>query len=180
MSLSRAPGISRWFFTSLATIIVLLVHAPGVAAFTNDQIAREAEQFERYLRQSWKIEEGATAQYYRDRGDTARKNNNPRAATGAYASATVLENGNAATWLALSRAYSAIEPANYSERTNFGRNATSSAWLAYQRADAEPVKAAALAQLGKALAARSLWRPAIDAYAASLDVQRSAGRARRL
>jgi len=171
MRFSRACGISRWFFTSLATIIVLLAHAPGVAAFANDQIAREAEQFERYLRQSWKIEEGASAQYYRDRGDTARKNGNPRAATGAYASAVVLEKNDAATWLALSRAYSAIEPANYSERTNFGRNATSSAWLAYQRADGKALKAAALAELGKALEARSMWRPAIDAYAASLDVQ---------
>ncbi len=172
MSLSRAPGLSRWFPVFLALFALALASAPHASAYTNDQIAREADAFERYLRESWSTE-GASAGEFRERGNLARKENMPRAATGAYASAAVLEPEDAATWLALSRAYLAIEPTNFSEETNFARNATSSAWLAYQRATSEPLKAAALAELGAGLAKRSLWRPAINAYAASLDVRES-------
>jgi len=172
MSLSRAPGLSRWFPVFLALFALALASAPHASAYTNDQIAREADAFERYLRESWSTE-GASAAEFRARGDDARKQNNPRAATGAYASAAVLAPDDAATWLALARAYLAINPANYSEETNFARNATSAAWLAAQRASADPLKAAALAELGKGLAKRSWWRPAIDAYAASLEMRES-------
>jgi len=172
MKMSSAFPPVRWLLSCLGIIVLaaLAAGAAQAAAFSTDQVAREAESFESYLRQSWSTE-GATAAEFRARGDAARKANNPRAATGAYASAVVLEKDDAETWLALARAYLAISASNYTERNNFSRNATSSAWIAYQRANGKALKAAALAELAKGLEARSMWRPAIDAYAASLEVQ---------
>ena len=171
MSPSFASAAGRCSLVSLVFVAVALAWASHAGAYTNAQLAREAESFERSLRQSAQIEESASAQYYRDRGDTARRQNNARAATGAYASALVLEPQDAATWLALSRASQAVKSGDYSERRNFSRNATSAAYIAAQRADTDALKAAALAELGEGLAKRSLWRPAINAYAASLDVR---------
>lgn len=172
MKMSAAFPPVRWLLACFS-VLILAASAAGAAqaaAFSNDQLAQEAASFESYLRQSWSTE-GAAAAEFRARGDAARKAGNPRAATGAYASAVVLDKDDAESWLALARAYLAIAPSNYTEQTNFSRNATSSAWIAYQRAEGKALKAAALAELGKGLEARSMWRPAIDAYAASLALQ---------
>ena len=45
------------------------------------------------------------------------------------------------------------------------------AYAAYQRAQSPADEAAALALLGQAYAAQELWRPALNAYAASLKVR---------
>ncbi len=174
MKLSAAFPSVRGLLACLGILVLAAVAAGAsqAAAFSNDQVAQEADSFESYLRQSWSTE-GATAAEFRARGDAARKANNPRAATGAYASAVVLEKGDAQSWLALARAYLAISPSNYTEQINFSRNATSSAWIAAQRAPGRALKAAALAELARGLAARSMWRPALDAYAASLQTQES-------
>jgi len=148
------------------------IAATPAAAYDNQRVAREAGEFEEYLQREWAAE-GASAAEFRERGNLARKQGNPRAATRAYASAVVIDKDDVQSWLGLARAYLAIEPSNYSERINFSRNATSAAYLAYKRADSDPMKATALSQLGKALAERSMWRPAIGAYAASLDVRQS-------
>ncbi|MFP3921053.1 MAG: MG2 domain-containing protein [Dichotomicrobium sp.] len=169
-SLARLTAI-RCLLPFLAVLgLVMMAGAPDARAYTNDRLAQEADAFERHLRQNWSAEDGSAGDY-RERGNLARKENMPRAATGAYASAVVLDKDDATTWLALARAYLAIDPANYSEERNFSENATSAAYLAYQRADSDPLRAAALAELGEGLARRSLWRPAIDAYAASLEVR---------
>jgi len=162
----------RWCLLALTTVIIVFANNSSATAYTNDQIAREAGKWENFLRTSWSAE-GGTVETFRDRGDTARKNDQPRAATRAYASAVVLDPQKASSWLALARAYLAISPENYSERTSFARNGTSSAYMAYQRAESELEKAAALAELGKGLTKRSMWREAIDAYAASLELKES-------
>jgi len=170
MKTAQALGPSHWVVSAILVFATLLASAVSASGYENDRIAREAAQFEQSLRQTRRVEEGG-AQQFRQRGNTARKQNNPRAATGAYAAAAVLEPQDAVTWIALARAYLAIDPANYSEERNFEQNATSAAYLAYQRADVASIRAAALAVLGDGLAERALWRPAINAYAASLDVR---------
>lgn len=157
----------------LTVLLSAAISAPSHAKpYENDEMAQQAQHFENYLLKEWSAK-GDDARGWRRKAQTALKKGDARAATSYYASAVVLDKGDADTWLALARAYLAIQPKNYSERNSFTRNASSAAYLAYLRAGSKPVKAAALAVLARSLAARSLWRPALNAYVASLAVQES-------
>ncbi len=158
-------------FVMAGAVIAPALTNPALAqAYRNDQVASQAKRFETYLRSSWNIR-GDNASGFRDQGRAALQRGDARSATGLFASSVVLEPDSASTWLALGRAYLAIEPSDYSERSNFSRNATSAAYIAYERATSAPDRAAALALTAQGLAAQSLWRPALDAYKASLATE---------
>jgi hypothetical protein len=72
-------------------------------------------------------------------------------------------------WLRLSRVIFQIVPKNSSEQTFLLERASTAAYIAYQRAANAQDEADALAALGRALAQRELWRPALDALRLSLD-----------
>ncbi len=159
-------------------VLLLLLLLPATASAQTkpykdqelDQISRE---FEDYLKAQWPTA-GADAQGWLKRANAAVKAKDFRRATGHFASAAVLDGANADTWLALARAYLAIETADANEKQSFPRSASSTAYLAYQRAKTPALKAEALAVLGEALARRARWRAAIDAYKASLEITPSA------
>jgi hypothetical protein len=73
--------------------------------------------------------------------------------------------GDAAAWLAYSRAMIAT-----GDSDEIAEAATTAAYLAYLTAPAKPDAAAALALVGDLFAKRQLWRPSLDAYKASLDL----------
>jgi alpha-2-macroglobulin len=73
---------------------------------------------------------------------------------------------DSSAWLVFSRL--AIDAAGDDETLK--ENATAAAYLAYKKASAKADKAAALAWLGEVYVRRSMWRPALDAYRASLDL----------
>jgi uncharacterized protein YfaS (alpha-2-macroglobulin family) len=129
-----------------------------------------AREFEAYLKAQWPSS-GNTAKGWKTRGQAAMKANDPRKATGFFASSVVLDVTAADTWLELARAYLAIQTEQYDEKSSFFRNAGSTAFIAWQRAKAPSLKAAALAALAASYEARSLWRPAIEAYKESLAQQ---------
>ncbi len=138
--------------------------------FFHEDTDRSAREFEAYLKAQWPTE-GNTAKGWRSRGQAAMKASDARRATGFFASSVVLDGSLAETWLDLSRAYLAIQTEDYNEKNNFWRNASSTAFIAYQRAKSASLKAAALAALAESYSARSLWRIAIDAYKQSLALQ---------
>src|SRR5690606_14868029 len=152
-------------------LFVLLIPAGAVIAqeptFDAPGVAQDAEAFENYLQNSWPSR-GKDAKGWRAEGVKAMQANNPRAATGFFASSVVLDRNHAETWIALAQAYLAIETQNYSEKYNFSRNAGSSAYLAWQRAQSPALKARALAVLADSLGRRSQWRSALSVYRASL------------
>ena len=69
-------------------------------------------------------------------------------------------------WLAYSRA--AIAAAGDDDELQ--ATGLAAAFIAYERASTKPAQAAALAWLGEIYAKGGLWRPALDAYRASLDL----------
>ena len=93
----------------------------------------------------------------------ARKD--PKAALNPLAAIVAANPKDAGAWLSYSRA--AIDAAGYDETLK--ENATAAAFLAYKRASGKAEQAVALAWLGEVFVRRSMWRPAIDAYRASLD-----------
>jgi len=162
------------FAMLIASLAIAVLPATAqTAPFITSDTERAANEFEVYLEKQWPTE-GNTAKGWLNRGHAAVNDNDPRRATGYFASSAVLEPDDARTWLALSRAYLAIKTDQYSERNSFRRNASSTAYIAYQRADSDSVKAAALATLAESYATRSLWRPAIEAYRESLRLSENA------
>ncbi len=154
---------------------MLAVHAQSAAAqtFLLQDTERAASDFESYLNAQWPTE-GNNARGWKSRGRAAMQENNPRAATGYFASAAVLDGSDAESWLQLARAYLAIETQNYSEQYNFRINASSAAFLAFTRANNDSMKASALAVLAESYSQRSIWRPAIESYRESLRLQENA------
>jgi hypothetical protein len=139
------------------------------AGFNNDEIERAAREYEDYLKTQWPTA-GADAKGWVARAAAALKAQDPRRATGHFASAAVLDPANADVWLALARAYLAIKTDDANEKQNFPRSATSTAYLAFARSKTPAARGAALAVVGEALSLRSMWRPAINAYRASLTL----------
>jgi alpha-2-macroglobulin len=76
---------------------------------------------------------------------------------------------DAANWLALAAVAVKADDAKNSERYELRERGTSAAYAAYERLTAPGPQAEALAQLGDLFARREMWRPALDAYRASLD-----------
>ncbi|NJM34405.1 MAG: hypothetical protein HC850_06500 [Rhodomicrobium sp.] len=157
-------------FCFSAPLLPFIAHAQQSAPFIDSDTERSAREYEAYLKAQWPTK-GNNAKGWKTRGQSAMKANDPRRATGFFASSVVLEPNAADTWLELARAYMAITDGQENEKSSFWRNASSTAFLAYQRAKADPLKAASLAVLADSYAARSLWRPAIEAYKESLRLQ---------
>ena len=81
---------------------------------------------------------------------------------------------DAANWLRLSRTVLQIRPRDDRERALLLDRASTAAYIAYQRATARDLEADSLALLGKTLADRKLWRPALDSMRLALDLRESA------
>lgn len=94
--------------------------------------------------------------------------NDPRGAVGMLVEALSIAPDEGSLWLGLARASVAIKPANSNENSKLQQQGTSAAFNAYQASRTAASRAASLAVLAKALENRSLFRPALEAYKASL------------
>jgi uncharacterized protein YfaS (alpha-2-macroglobulin family) len=73
---------------------------------------------------------------------------------------------DAGAWLNYSRAAIAAGDDDH----DLQQTGTAAAYIAYQYASGKPQRALALSWLGEIYAKRSMWRPSLDAYRASLDL----------
>lgn len=144
-----------------------------VPSFKHDGVARDAASYEKWLLENWKAP-ADSAQANRTAGQQLLDSNGDvRAASRHFASAVAADPQHPLGWIGLAESILAI-PANAmrgNERYNIPVNSSGAAYLGYQRAQSETVKARALSVLARALARRSYWRPALDAYKTSLALQ---------
>ena len=100
----------------------------------------------------------------------------PNAAVDAFGAAIAAGRDDAAVWLGLAKA-AAAAPATIKDdddrKTLLSGWAAPAAYLAYKRAANRHDEAAALSTLGAIYAAAETWRPALDAYRASLKTEDS-------
>ena len=75
----------------------------------------------------------------------------------------------AAGWLALGKLGAQADDAQTQGRYDMVQRAQTAAYAAYQHASGTPQQAEALALLGNLFVRQEMWRPALDAYRASLD-----------
>jgi uncharacterized protein YfaS (alpha-2-macroglobulin family) len=104
----------------------------------------------------------------------AARNNDPRTAMQKYEALASVMPDDGKLWLDLARETLAVQPANASETATFQANATSAAFFAYKLSRTAPARADALALLAAGLDRRDLYRPALQAYEASLLLANSA------
>jgi hypothetical protein len=76
---------------------------------------------------------------------------------------------DAGSWLALARLGAQADDAQADDRYDMVQRGQSAAYAAYQRSSAAASQAEALALLGNLFARHEMWRPALDAYRASLE-----------
>jgi alpha-2-macroglobulin len=158
---------------ALATLGTAYFCSSGLAQdkpFAHKGVAADAERYETFLKTQWKPGSRPAAEL-RQAGDKAMSSD-PRAASRHYAAAVSANDKDALAWLGLARALLAIKPdtTQTSERYDLPVNASGSALRAYERSTDKATKAASLAALADALARRSYWRPALEAFNGSLTL----------
>ena len=90
-----------------------------------------------------------------------------------YTAAVVISPEDGALWVALARASLAASPQNGDETALFQRNATSAAWNGYQLSRTKVARADALRVIAQGLDRRDYFRPALQAYEASMALVNS-------
>jgi uncharacterized protein YfaS (alpha-2-macroglobulin family) len=137
-------------------------------AFKRDDLADAAIKLEAQIKgEAGPVSKPAAA--LRTDADAAFRRNDIRGGLqilGQIASVAPEDGGN---WLRLAKATFQIVPKTTSEQTFLLERASTAAYIAYQRAANPQDEADALAVLGRALAERHLWRPALDALRLSLE-----------
>ncbi len=138
--------------------------------FQHDPTAAIAKRYEAWLKENWKPDSTPAADH-RAAGQLALSQaRDPRAAARHFARAIVVDPSDARSWLGIARSMLAIPQRSLKgrERVSAPTNATAAAYLAFQRAQDDATKAAALAELSRGFGRRNQWRPAIDALKVSL------------
>jgi len=107
-------------------------------------------------------------------GASALNAGDSRAAADYFRRAVGLAKDDPAPWLGFARAALAITPADGNETYSLPREASSAALNAYGLTRTAALRAEALAVLAQALERRELFRPALEAYKASLALAESA------
>lgn len=97
---------------------------------------------------------------------------NPHRSRRAYEAALGIQPDKATLWLSLSKTIRTLSMDNNMRGVRHGlyRDGSGAAFNAYRYASGEEAQAEALAVLAYFLRGRSYWRPALDAYKASLDL----------
>src|SRR5215813_8289803 len=139
-------------------------------SFKRDDLADSAIKLEAEIRKEAGPVAKTTATLKTD-ADAAFKRNDFRTGLdllGKIAATAPEDSGN---WLRLARTIFQIRTVNSTEQTFLLERASTAAYIAYQRAGNSAEEADALAVLGRAMADRKLWRPALDALRLSLDMR---------
>ncbi|HWW48976.1 MAG TPA: alpha-2-macroglobulin [Xanthobacteraceae bacterium] len=139
-------------------------------AYRRAELADSAIRLEAQI----KTEAGPVAkplQTLRTEADAALRRGDARQALVILGQAAAIAPGDSGNWLRLAQAIFQARPANNAEQTLLLERISTAAYIAYQRAGNGGEEAEALAVLGRAMAERKLWRPALDALRLSLELR---------
>src|SRR5947209_468754 len=136
-------------------------------AYTNEQLASDAVRLEAQVRKDADGRPQKPVDQLRRDMLTAAARNDTQAALRVLSQTVAPDTKNAASWLSYARTALAV-PANSASAYQLKNQAAAAAYLAYQRAGTKPDEAAALVLLADIYASRQEWRPALNAYRASL------------
>ena len=142
-------------------------------AFKRDDLADSAIKLEAQIKSEARAAARTSATLGTD-ADAAFRRNDVRTGLSILGQIAATTPDDAGNWLRLARTILQKvpkDPKDWSEQTLLLERASTAAYIAYQRAGNAGAEADALAVLGKSLAERKLWRPALDALRLSLDLR---------
>jgi len=149
------------------------IGAPPSLSYFPDWMASEAKAMRKRLTAAGQSvgEEGLTA--LTEAGNSALLAGDPRTAVQKFTIAVQIQPDDAGLWLNLARAIQGVRGINYQETATLKSEVTSAAYNAYLQSRTAPVRAEILAALAVGLDNRDLFRPALQAYEASLALVNS-------
>ncbi|MBN9072016.1 MAG: alpha-2-macroglobulin family protein [Rhizobiales bacterium] len=148
------------------------IGAPPELAFFPDWMATEAQNYRRLtVNPAQPVTEGLAA--LAEAGESAMLTGDPRTAMQKFRAALAITPDDGALWLSLAKAVAAVQAINSQESSSLQSDATSSAYNAYLLVRTTALRADALARIAAALDRRDLYRPAMQAYEASLALVNS-------
>ncbi|HEY8567185.1 MAG TPA: alpha-2-macroglobulin [Beijerinckiaceae bacterium] len=149
--------------------------ASSQKTYVREDLASDAARLEERLRsESGASVQGRPAAQLKREGDQFLARD-ARRALALYTAAVIADGKDVGAWIGFSKAARAVEPKDWSERYRLQERGATAAYIAYQRAQTRPDEAAALVALAENSASRQIWRPALDAYRASLKLADNAG-----
>ncbi|MEO4000253.1 alpha-2-macroglobulin family protein [Mesorhizobium sp. CAU 1732] len=143
------------------------IGAPPALAYVPDHMREDARRYRTALSQI-EPQEDMGVVFLSSSAASAASAGNAREAVQSYRSALAIAPEDVDLWIALARAQFAIEPQNSQEQSQIARDGTSAAINAYGLARTTDRRAETLSVMGLALDRRELFRPALQAYEASL------------
>jgi alpha-2-macroglobulin len=139
-------------------------------AFGRDDLADAAIKLEAQIKaESGQITKNAAT--LRREADAAFARNAFRPGLQALGQIAVVAPADSANWLRLAKAVLQIRPANDGERTALLERSATAAYIAYLRSSDPAQDSESLLVVSRSFADRQLWRPALDAMRASLDIR---------
>jgi uncharacterized protein YfaS (alpha-2-macroglobulin family) len=156
----------------LAAFVVTLLLAPPAFAdksFVQEELTTDVARLPAALRkEAGGLTQRPSAKLVPD-GIAALSQGDARRALDLFGAAVANDEKNAAAWLGYGNAAFAVVPRDSYEKYTLRGRAVAAAYGSYQRASSPAEEGKALALLGKVLADLQRWRPALNAYRASLD-----------
>ncbi|TGD94849.1 MG2 domain-containing protein [Methylobacterium nonmethylotrophicum] len=141
-------------------------------SFVRQNLASEAVRLEARV----KAEAGArdkSAIQWRREAEALHAKDDDEGALAAYRKGAAADSADWRAWYALAEAANGAETDDYDAGQKLKTEARAAAYLAYQRAASPADEGKALALLGAVQAKQESWRPALEAYAASLALASS-------
>ena len=158
------------------TLALMPANSPALAAdklFSNSDLDESAIKLEAQIKSDAGTVTKPPATLRRD-ADAAFQRNDFRTGMLVLGQVVTAAPDDAASWLRLSRTVLQIRPRDDNERALLLDRASTAAYIAYKRTNDRSLEADSLAVLGRTLADRKLWRPALDTLRLSLDLRESA------
>ncbi len=160
----------------LAAALIALTVFPAIAAdkaFKRGDLDEAAIKLEAQIKNDAGTVTKPAATLRRD-ADAAFQKNDFRTGMTVLGQLVTVAPTDASNWLRLARTVLQIRPRDDREKALLFDRASTAAYIAYQRATARDIEADSLAVLGKTLAERKQWRPALDSMRLALDIRESA------
>ncbi len=138
-------------------------------SFVHGGLEYEMQRLESDIKRTYPAKDTTTRKEWISKARKAAGEQNYHEAIRAYRNALAVNGNDIKTLVALSKVYLAAKTRNSSERYYFPQRASAAAYKAYKLSKTAEDKATALFQAAAAMERRSYWRPAINAYKASLS-----------
>ena len=149
------------------------IGAPPELTYFPSWMADEARQYRQTIA-SAVVPSTTGLGYFVNGAEQATLTGDPRGAVNNYTGALAISPDDPELWIGLAQAALAVQPANSTETAEFQRDASAASWNAYQLSRTTALRANALRLIAKALDRRDYFRPALQAYEASLALVNSA------